>query len=141
MFAINISYDIDILYSKLFISQIVFNCMTSAKSENKSIELVFPRPKRDMDMYLPKIKGEDFFKIFSTDFQSIVQWFREYEIDSVELKIENIINSSQTTKLILGSKGENGGLTVVLKPNKPSSSDDSNIQASQQIYYDNKEED
>ena len=134
MFAINISYYIDILYHKLFISQIVFNCMTSAKSENKSIELVFPRPKRDMDMYLPKIKGEDFFQIFSTDFQSIAQWFSD-------LRIENIINSSQTTKLILGSKGENGGLTVVLKPNKPSSSDDSNIQASQQIYYDNKEED
>jgi hypothetical protein len=134
MFAMNISYYVDILYSKLFISQIVFNCMTSAKSENKSIELVFPRPKRDIDMYLPKIKGEDFFQIFSTDFQSIAQWFSD-------LRIENIINSSQTTKLILGSKGENGGLTVVLKPNKPSSSDDSNIQASQQIYYDNKEED
>jgi hypothetical protein len=82
--------------------------MISAESENKSIELVFPGPKREMDVYLPKMKGEDFFQMFSIDVQSVAKWFSEYEMDSIELKIENIINSPQTTKLILGSKGENG---------------------------------
>jgi steroid delta-isomerase-like uncharacterized protein len=28
--------------------------MTAPKNENKSIELVFPRPKRDMDVYVPQ---------------------------------------------------------------------------------------
>ncbi|HEY6884140.1 MAG TPA: hypothetical protein VI278_08905 [Nitrososphaeraceae archaeon] len=82
--------------------------MISAESENKSIELVFPRPKREMDVYFPKMKGEDFFQMFSIDVQSVAKLFSEYEMDSIELKIENIINSPQTTKLILGSKGENG---------------------------------
>jgi hypothetical protein len=41
--------------------------MISSKSENKYVELVFPRPKREMDVYLPKVKGEEFFQIFSTD--------------------------------------------------------------------------
>jgi hypothetical protein len=91
--------------------------MTSSKSEKKSIELVFPRPKREMDVYIPKVKGEDFFQLFSIDLQGITKWFSEYEMDSMELKIESIINSSETTKIILGSKGEdNSALTVVLKP-------------------------
>ena len=112
--------------------------MTSAKSENKSIELIFPRPKREMGVYLPKVKGEDFFQMFSTDIQSVEQWFSEYEIDSI--KIENIINSSQTSKIILGSRVENSGLTVVLKPNKANSANGSNNHTPQQVQRDNKEE-
>jgi hypothetical protein len=96
--------------------------MISSKSENKRIELIFPRPKREMDVYLPKAKGQDFFQIFSTDVQSIAKWFSEYEMDSMEVKIESIINSSQTTKIILGSKEENSGLTIVLKPKKTTTS-------------------
>jgi hypothetical protein len=100
------------------------NVVTSTKINNKKIELVFPRPKREMDVYLPKVKGEEFFQIFSTDVDTIAEWFRGYEIDSMELKIDNIIDSSETTKLLVGSKGDNG-LRVVLKP-KPKMSSDSN---------------
>jgi hypothetical protein len=95
--------------------------MTSSKSENKSTELVFPRPKREMDVYLPKVKEEDFFQLFSVDVQGITKWFNEYEMDSMELKIESIINSAETTKIILDSKGENSGLTIVLRPKKANS--------------------
>src|SRR6185312_15636246 len=98
--------------------------MASPKSENNRIELVFPRPKREMDVYLPKVKGEEFFQIFSTDVDTIAEWFSGYEIDSMELKIDNIIDSSETTKLLVGSKGDNG-LRVILKP-KPKMSSDSN---------------
>jgi hypothetical protein len=100
------------------------NIVTSTKINNKKIELVFPRPKREMDVYLPKVKGEEFFQIFSTDVDTIAEWFSGYEIDSMELKIDNIIDSSETTKLLVGSKGDNG-LRVVLKP-KPKMSSDSN---------------
>jgi multidrug efflux pump subunit AcrB len=99
--------------------------MTSSKSENKSIELVFPRPKREMDVYLPKVKGVGFFQLFSVDVQDIAKWFNEYEMDSMELKIESIINSpeTETTKIILGSKGENNSaLAVILKPKKANGS-------------------
>jgi hypothetical protein len=89
--------------------------MASPKSENNVVELVFPRPKREMDVYLPKAKGEEFFQIFSTDVNSVEDWFSDYEIESMQLKIKSIINSSQTTKLILGSKADNG-LTIILKP-------------------------
>src|SRR5919199_1536212 len=95
--------------------------MTASKSENKSIELVFPRPKGEMDVYLPKAKGEDFFQLFSVDLQGITKWFNEYEMDSMELKIESIINSPETSKIILDSKGENSGLTIMLKAKKADS--------------------
>ena len=105
----------DNLLNKLFISQINSNRMASPKSENNRVELVFPRPKSEMDVHLPKAKGEEFFELFLTDVNSVEDWFSDYEIESMQLKIESIINSSQTTKLILGSKADNG-LTIILKP-------------------------
>jgi hypothetical protein len=71
--------------------------VTSTKINNKKIELVFPRPKREMDVYLPKVKGEEFFQIFSTDVDTIAEWFSGYEIDSMELKIDNISSDSNQT--------------------------------------------
>ena len=96
----------------------------SEKKKNKCVELIFPRPKREMDVYLPKVKGEDFFQIFSTDVDKIGEWFKQYEIDSMELKIDNIIETLETTRLLVGSKAENG-LKVVLKP-KPNTTSSSN---------------
>lgn len=112
--------------------------MASQKSDNKRVELVFPRPKREMDVYLPKTKGEEFFQIFSTDVDKVAEWFSEYEIDTMELKIENIIDSFEATKLLVGSKGDNG-LRVVLKP-KPKTNSDSINQAIPEIQRDSKGE-
>ena len=81
-------------------------------TRNKKIELVFPRPKSNMDMYLPKVKGEEFFQIFLTD--EVGEWFKPYDIDSMELKIGSVIDTAETTRLLVGFKGENG-LKVVLK--------------------------
>lgn len=82
--------------------------MTSLKSENKQVELVFPRPKREMDVYLPKVKGEEFFQLFSTDVDTVAEWFGQYEIDSMELEIDGVINSPETTRVVIGSNGDNG---------------------------------
>jgi hypothetical protein len=112
--------------------------MASQKSDNKRVELVFPRPKREMDVYLPKTKGEEFFQIFSTDVDQVAEWFSQYELDSMELKIENIIDSPETTKLVVGSKGDNG-LRVVLKP-KPKTNSDRTNQAIPEIQQDSKGE-
>jgi hypothetical protein len=112
--------------------------MVSQKSDNKRVELVFPRPKREMDVYLPKTKGEEFFQIFSTDIDKVAEWFSQYELVSMELKIENIIDSFETTKLLVGSKGDNG-LRVVLKP-KPKTNSESTNQAIPEIQQDSKGE-
>ena len=112
--------------------------MASQKSDHKRVELVFPRPKREMDVCLPKAKGQEFFQIFSTDVDKVAEWFSQYEIDSMELKIENIIDSFETTKLLVGSKGDNG-LRVVLKP-KPKTNSDSTNQAIPVIQRDSKGE-
>ena len=95
-----------------------------SSNDNKPVELIFPRPKTDMDVYLPKVKGEEFSQVFSTDVNTIAEWFREFEIDSLELKIDSIIYSPKRTKLILGPKRNE--LTVVLK-SKPKNSADSDL--------------
>ena len=77
-----------------------------------------------MDVYLPKVKGEGLFKYFQLTSIQLQNGSEGYEIDSMELKIDNIIDSSETTKLLVGSKGDNG-LRVILKP-KPKMSSDSN---------------
>lgn len=110
--------------------------MPSQKSDNKQVELVFPRPKREMDIYLPKTKGEKFFQIFSTDVDKVAEWFSQDKIDSMEF--ENIIDSFETTKLLVGSKGANA-LRVVLKP-KPKTNSDSANQAVPEIHRGSKGE-
>jgi hypothetical protein len=70
-----------------------------------------------------RLRERIFSQLFSVDLPGIAKWFNEYEMDSLELKIESIINSPETTKIILGSKGENNSaLTVVLKPRNANSS-------------------
>jgi hypothetical protein len=53
------------------------------------------------------------------------------------MKINHIIDTAQTTKLLVGSDGENG-LTVVLKPRRTSSTDRNN-QALHEVQRDDKE--
>lgn len=111
--------------------------MGSSKSNNKPVELVFPRAKTEMDVYLPNMKADHFFQMLSADIQCVAQGYSEYEIDS---KIESIINSPQTTKPVFGSRGENSGLTVLLKPSKATSANGSSNHAREQVQRDNKDE-
>jgi hypothetical protein len=92
------------LESKIFIISYLEYDMTT---RNKKVELVFARSKSNMDMYLPKVK-EEFFQIFSTDVDEVGEWFKQYDIDSMELKIGSVIDTAETTRLLIGFKGENG---------------------------------
>ena len=65
-------------------------------------------------MYLPKVKGEEFLQIFSTDVDKVGEWFKQYDIDSMESMIDSVIDTTETTRLLVGFKGGNG-LKVVLK--------------------------
>jgi hypothetical protein len=104
--------------------------MASLKGDNKHVELVFPRPKRGMDVYLPKVKGEEFFELFSTDVNAVAEWFSQFKIDSMELKIDGVINSPETTRLLIGLN-EDSGMRVVLKPKSST--------GSHEIHQDSKE--
>jgi hypothetical protein len=114
--------------------------MGSSKSKTKPIELVFSRPKTEMDVYLPMVKAEHFFQMFSADIQCVALWYSEYEMDSIESKIESISSSPQTTKPVFAPRGENRGLTVLLKPCKATSGNGSSNHAPEQVHRDNKDE-
>jgi hypothetical protein len=114
--------------------------MGSSKSNNKPIELVFPRAKTEMDVYLPNVKADHYFQMLSADIQCVAEEYSEYGMDSIETKIESIINSPQTTKPVFGSRGKNRGLSVLLKPSKATSANDSSNHAREQVQRDNKDE-
>ena len=56
-------------------------------------------------MYVPKVKGEEFFQIFSTDVDEVGEWFKPYDIDSMELKIGSVIDTAETTRALSRFQG------------------------------------
>jgi len=52
---------------------------------------------------------------FPTTINKIVDWFKQYQIDSIELWINGVLDAGTITSLIVSAKGE-GGVKVVLKP-------------------------
>ena len=91
--------------------------MSSLKSDNnKKVELVFPRQGTRYDTYLPKVKPSNFFGLFTTNIGSIGEWFKQFKVDSIEVWINGIIETEETTRLFVGTKEEDRGLRVVLRP-------------------------
>jgi hypothetical protein len=88
--------------------------MNSQVVTTKKAELVFPRSTKH-DAYLPKdlseYKANNFFRLFSVDVNQIEGWFGQYDVDSIELWVNSIIQTEETTRLIIGNKLE-GGLKV-----------------------------
>jgi hypothetical protein len=48
---------------------------------------------------------------------TIADWFKQYQVESIELWISGMMQTEGITKLIVSAKGE-GGMRVVLKPKK-----------------------
>jgi hypothetical protein len=71
-------------------------------------------PKYDEEN-VTKSFGTDVIGKFSTSIEEITNWFSKYEVDSTELWISGVIETTGITKLVVSAKGE-GGLKVVLKP-------------------------
>lgn len=80
--------------------------------DKKRIELAFPKYDEED---VTKSLGTDVIGKFSTSIEEITDWFSKYEVDTIELWISGVIESSGITKLVVSAKGE-GGLKVVLKP-------------------------
>lgn len=82
-------------------------------NQNK-IELAFPKYEEDSE-YISKGRGEDVVKHLSTSMDAIADWFKQYQVESIELWISGLIETGGITKLVVSTKGE-GGMRVMLKP-------------------------
>ena len=54
-------------------------------------------------------------KHLSTSINEITDWFKQYQVESIELWISGLIEKGGITKLVVSAKGE-GGMRVMLKP-------------------------
>jgi hypothetical protein len=88
------------------------------KAKNKKIvELAFPKLlEPEEDEYISKGKGaEGLLQRFSTSIDEVSDWFKQYQVDTIELWISGVIETGGITRLVVSAKGE-GGMRVVLKP-------------------------
>lgn len=93
-----------------------FNKSNKVKTNSK-IELAFPKYEQEEDdEYISKGgTGEGLVKHLSTSIEAIADWFKQYQVESIELWISGMMETGGITKLVVSAKGE-GGLRVVLKP-------------------------
>jgi hypothetical protein len=88
------------------------------KEKKNKIELAFPKyeqDQRDGEFISKSGTGESLVKHLSTSMDTIADWFKQYQVESIELWISGMMETGGITKLVVSAKGE-GGLRVVLKP-------------------------
>ncbi|HEV2390327.1 MAG TPA: hypothetical protein VGS04_06335 [Nitrososphaerales archaeon] len=85
---------------------------------SKDVVFVFSS-KAPPDSTSPVMRGlvSDAMKEFSVGLDDLANWFKGFDIDSVEITISAGVETGGLTKLFISAKGE-GGLTVTLKPRK-----------------------
>lgn len=82
----------------------------------KAVELAFPKLEVEDDEFVSKGKGsEGLLQRFSASMDEVTDWFKQYQVDTIELWISGVIETGGVTRLVVSAKGE-GGLRVVLKP-------------------------
>ena len=87
------------------------------QNTNERVILAFPKyEQEENDQYISKGgTGEGLVKHLSTSMDAIADWFKQYQVESIELWISGLIESGGITKLVVSAKGE-GGMKVMLKP-------------------------
>jgi hypothetical protein len=83
----------------------------TANNRSEPIELALP--KFDSEEGAKGI--DDVWERFPTTIDKITDWFRQYQVDSIELWISGVLETGGITRLVVSAKGE-GGMKVVLKP-------------------------
>jgi hypothetical protein len=87
----------------------------------KAVELAFPKLEVEDDEFVSKGKGSEggsgggLLQRFSASMDEVTDWFKQYQVDTIELWISGVIETGGVTRLVVSAKGE-GGLRVVLKP-------------------------
>jgi hypothetical protein len=100
----------------------------------KKIQLVFPRLK-EQDVHLPKdlsqYKDKKFFELFEIDVDELSTWFEGFRVESIELFVDSVINSSDQTNLIVGGRQDQKGIMFLLKPKDQDKNKDKMVVESQ----------
>ncbi len=86
-------------------------------SSKKDVVLVFPKKTDDSTGPVMRGLAGDAMKEFAVGLEDVANWFKDFDIDSVEVSISAGLETGGLTKLFVSAKGE-GGLTVTLKPKK-----------------------
>jgi len=84
--------------------------MTSNK--NETIELALPKFDTEEGA---KDALDNVWERYPTTIDKITDWFKQYQVDSIELWISGVLETGTITRLVVSAKGE-GGMKVVLKP-------------------------
>lgn len=83
--------------------------------KEKKIELVFAEGPPDVKDPVKRGIGGKAVQQFATSIDEITNWFKQFEIESIELWISGGVETEGITRLFISAKGE-GGLKVTLKP-------------------------
>jgi hypothetical protein len=90
--------------------------MEEGEKKNKKIELVFPENNLEVDSkFVRKGPGGKVLEQFSASIDDITSWFKQYQVETIELWISVGIQTEGIIKLAVSAKGE-GGLKLTLKP-------------------------
>ena len=81
------------------------------KNRSETIELALPKFDSEEEAKSSDEVGER----FAVTIEKITDWFKQYQVDSIELWISGVMETGTVTRLIVNAKGE-GGMKVVLKP-------------------------
>ena len=82
---------------------------------DKEIRFVLPKSEIVQSEYESKGNVGELLGKFTAGIEEIESWFKQYQIDTIELWISGVIETGGVTRLVVSAKGE-GGLRVVLKP-------------------------
>ncbi len=81
-------------------------------NKSETIELALPK----YDSEVTAAKGiDDVWERFPTTIQRITDWFKQYQVDTIELWISGVLETGTVTRLVVSAKGE-GGMKIVLRP-------------------------
>ena len=78
------------------------------------IKIEVKRSKEEEDEYISKGPGKGLVKHLSTSMDTITDWFKQYQVESIELWISGM-ETGVITKLVISAKGEDG-IRIMLRP-------------------------
>ncbi len=101
-------------YNYLLNNSIAYIMSKKHQVVEKEIKLVFV-PSSRLREGLIKVGAEDQLQKFSAKLTDLTKWFKEYEVNSIELYIEGIVKTGPLTELFISAEGK-GGCKIILKP-------------------------
>jgi hypothetical protein len=93
------------------------NTESTSNQDKKKIELALSKIEVEDydDEFVSKGGTKELISLFSSSIDEVTEWFKNFQVESIEMSISGIIETSGVTKLVVSAKGE-GGMKVVLKP-------------------------